>query len=105
MASVLVEGVSIQFPLYHGNARSLKKTMLAAASNRMGENQQHRVVVEALRDVSFSLSRATGWRWWAGQRRGQDDAAALSGGGVRADRRGGSGAGRDGRGFWMPISA
>jgi lipopolysaccharide transport system ATP-binding protein len=55
MASVLVEGVSIQFPIYHGNARSLKKTMLAVASNRMGENQKHRVVVEALRDVSFSL--------------------------------------------------
>ena len=55
MASVLVDGVSIQFPLYHGNSRSLKKTMLAVASGRMGEDRQHRVVVEALRDVSFSL--------------------------------------------------
>jgi lipopolysaccharide transport system ATP-binding protein len=55
MASVLVDGVSIQFPLYHGNSRSLKKTVLAAASGRMGEDRQHRVVVEALRDVSFAL--------------------------------------------------
>jgi lipopolysaccharide transport system ATP-binding protein len=43
------------FPLYHGNARSLKKTVVAAASGRLGQDRQHRVVVQALRDISFSL--------------------------------------------------
>jgi hypothetical protein len=33
---ILIEGVSVFFPLYHGNARSLKKTVVAAASGRLG---------------------------------------------------------------------
>jgi lipopolysaccharide transport system ATP-binding protein len=52
---IAVEGVSVYFPLYHGNARSLKKMVFAAASGRLGQDRQHRVVVEALRDISFSL--------------------------------------------------
>ena len=52
---ILIEGVSVFFPLYHGNARSLKKTVMAAASGRLGQDLQHRVVVQALRDISFSL--------------------------------------------------
>ncbi|HET7879408.1 MAG TPA: ABC transporter ATP-binding protein [Acetobacteraceae bacterium] len=52
---ILVEDVSVSFPLYHGNARSLKKTVFAAASGRLGEDRQHRVVVQALRNISFSL--------------------------------------------------
>ncbi len=55
MGSISVEGASVDFPIYHGNSRSLKKTVLAAASGRLGEDRQHRVVVQALRDVSFSL--------------------------------------------------
>ena len=55
MAGIDVAGVSVDFPLYHGNARSLKKTVLAVASGRLGEDRQHRVVVRALRDVSFTL--------------------------------------------------
>ena len=53
---ILVENVSVSFPLYHGNARSLKKTVLAAASGRLGQDQQRRVVVQALRDISFRLN-------------------------------------------------
>jgi lipopolysaccharide transport system ATP-binding protein len=52
---IFIEGVSVFFPLYHGNARSLKKTVMAAASGRLGQDRQHRVVVQALRDISFSL--------------------------------------------------
>jgi lipopolysaccharide transport system ATP-binding protein len=52
---ILVEDLSVSFPLYHGNARSLKKTVIAAASGRLGRDQQRRVVVQALRDISFSL--------------------------------------------------
>ena len=55
-ALVLVENLSIDFPIYHSNARSLKKTVLAAASGRFGEDHQHRVVVQAVRDVSFRLA-------------------------------------------------
>ena len=52
---IQIEEVSVLFPLYHGNARSLKKTVMAAASGRLGKDRQHRVVVQALRDISFSL--------------------------------------------------
>ena len=55
-ARIVAENLSVFFPLYHGNARSLKKTMLAAASGRLGEDRQHRVVVQALRDISFTLT-------------------------------------------------
>ena len=52
-ALIAVEGVSVLFPLYHGNARSLKKMVVAAASGRLGSDQRHRVVVEALRELDF----------------------------------------------------
>jgi lipopolysaccharide transport system ATP-binding protein len=55
MARIDVSGISVDFPLYHGNARSLKKTVLAVASGRLGEDRQRRVVVRALRDITFSL--------------------------------------------------
>jgi lipopolysaccharide transport system ATP-binding protein len=52
---ISIEGVSVSFPLYHGNARSLKKMVVAAASGRLGQDRNQRVVVEALRNISFSL--------------------------------------------------
>jgi lipopolysaccharide transport system ATP-binding protein len=55
MARIAAENVSVDFPLYHGSARSLKKTVFAAAAGRLGEDGQHRTVVQALRDISFSL--------------------------------------------------
>jgi lipopolysaccharide transport system ATP-binding protein len=55
MASLSVEAVSVSFPLYHGESRSLKKTVFAVAQGRLGEDRKRRLVVEALRDVSFSL--------------------------------------------------
>ena len=55
-ARIDVAGVSVFFPLYHGSNRSLKKTVLAAASGRLGKDKQSRVVVQALRDISFTLS-------------------------------------------------
>ncbi len=59
-SAVQVSGLCIDFPLYHGSARSLKKTVMAAASGRLGKDDHSRTVVQALRDVSFSL--ATGDR-------------------------------------------
>jgi len=56
MALIEVDGVCVDFPLYHGNARSLKRTFVSAASGgRLNQDAKSRVVVEALRDVSFSL--------------------------------------------------
>jgi lipopolysaccharide transport system ATP-binding protein len=54
-AQVDVAGVSVDFPLYHGNARSLKKTVFSTVTGRMGADTKKRVVVQALRDVSFRL--------------------------------------------------
>lgn len=54
-ASIDARDVSVLFPLYHGNSRSLKKLVLAAASGRLAEDQQHRVVVRALSDINFNL--------------------------------------------------
>jgi lipopolysaccharide transport system ATP-binding protein len=51
-----VEGLTVFFPLYHGNSRSLKKTVFAAATGRLGRDAQHRPGVQVLRDISFSLS-------------------------------------------------
>jgi lipopolysaccharide transport system ATP-binding protein len=55
VAGLFVEDVSVSFPLYHGESRSLKKTVFAAASGRLGQDTKHRLTVEALRNVSFSL--------------------------------------------------
>ncbi len=54
-ARIDVAGLSVFFPLYHGNSRSLKKTVFAAASGRLAQDRNQRVIVEALRDVSFRL--------------------------------------------------
>ncbi len=54
-ASITASGLSVLFPLYHGNSRSLKKLMVSAASGRLAEDQQHRVVVRALSDINFNL--------------------------------------------------
>jgi lipopolysaccharide transport system ATP-binding protein len=57
MAQVIAEGVCVDFPLYHGSARSLKRTVVAAASGgRISKDAQKRIVVQGLRDVSFTLS-------------------------------------------------
>jgi ABC-type polysaccharide/polyol phosphate transport system ATPase subunit len=56
-ATIALEDVSVSFPLYHGGSRSLKKSLLFRGSGgRIGTDASHRVVVEALRNVSLSLS-------------------------------------------------
>ncbi len=54
-ARVEMQNVSVDFPIYHANARSLKRMLFNAASGRIAENQRHHVVVLALREVSFTL--------------------------------------------------
>ncbi|HEX3403682.1 MAG TPA: ABC transporter ATP-binding protein [Acetobacteraceae bacterium] len=55
-ARIEIADVSVFFPLYHGSNRSLKKTVMAAASGRLGQDDHSRVVVQALRDISFTLT-------------------------------------------------
>lgn len=53
--SIDVSALDLEFPLYHAQARSLKKSVFASVTGRMGEDAKHRVVVQALRGVNFSL--------------------------------------------------
>jgi lipopolysaccharide transport system ATP-binding protein len=43
-ARIEIADVSVFFPLYHGSNRSLKKTVMAAASGRLGQDDHSRVV-------------------------------------------------------------
>ena len=54
-ARIEVTDLSVDFPLYHGSARSLKKTLFSSLSGRMGADSKNRIVVQALRDISFGL--------------------------------------------------
>jgi lipopolysaccharide transport system ATP-binding protein len=54
-ARIEAEDVAVYFPLYHGSSRSLKKMVVAAASGRLAKDQQQRIVVQALQDISFTL--------------------------------------------------
>ncbi|MGD0103367.1 MAG: ABC transporter ATP-binding protein [Rhodopila sp.] len=54
-ALIHVEDVSVLFPLYHGSSRSLKKMVVAAASGRLAQDQQQRVVVRALSNINLHL--------------------------------------------------
>nr|WP_298796205.1 ABC transporter ATP-binding protein [uncultured Acetobacter sp.] len=56
MVGITVRDLEISFPLYHGSARSLKKTLRNSLSGRFTHDQRERVVVQALRDVSFTLN-------------------------------------------------
>ncbi len=55
VAGIEVQDLHITFPLYHGSARTLRRTLANVASSRFEQDQQHRMVVQALRGISFSL--------------------------------------------------
>lgn len=55
MARIAAEGLTIEFPLYHAGARSLKKRVLAATPLRLRTDDANRIVVSALRDLSFGI--------------------------------------------------
>jgi lipopolysaccharide transport system ATP-binding protein len=56
MSRIIIDDVSISFPLFHSESRSLKKTVFAAASARMGRDTKQRLVVQALKNISFDLN-------------------------------------------------
>ncbi|MCW8087514.1 ABC transporter ATP-binding protein [Sabulicella glaciei] len=47
--------MTVEFPLYHLGARSLKKRLLAKSSSRLRDDA-NRVVVSALRDLTFTIN-------------------------------------------------
>lgn len=48
--------LNVSFPIYHGGSRSLKKSLLFKGSaGRLAHDGNHRITVEALRDISLSL--------------------------------------------------
>ena len=55
MAAIIVQNLHIDFPIYHGNSRSLKQTVLGAASGRLRPDSRSRVVVRS----AISVSRYT----------------------------------------------
>ena len=57
MAHIEAERLLIEFPFYHMGARSLKKHLLGRANKRLHTDGQNRVVVSALRDITFRISR------------------------------------------------
>jgi len=57
MALIEADGVAIEYPLYHHNARSLKQRLLASARMRLKSDGSNRVVVAALRDLTFTIRR------------------------------------------------
>ncbi len=53
---LVLEDVSVRFPVYSGSSRSLKKQLLFHGSGgSLGRDAHHRIVIEALRNVSLSL--------------------------------------------------
>ncbi|WP_458095440.1 ABC transporter ATP-binding protein [Roseomonas sp. WA12] len=55
MAHIEAQGLRVEFPLYHLGARSLKKRLLAKAAARVRTDESNRVVVSALRDLTFRI--------------------------------------------------
>ncbi|WP_026440116.1 ABC transporter ATP-binding protein [Acidocella facilis] len=55
MTHLTAFNLSIDFPLYHSESRSLKKALLGKMSARFGVDKKSRPTVQALRDISFSL--------------------------------------------------
>lgn len=54
-AEIEAHDLAIDFPLYHAPARSLKKRLLAKAGLRVQTDESNRVVVQALRGLSFTI--------------------------------------------------
>jgi lipopolysaccharide transport system ATP-binding protein len=55
MIGITAENLSINFPLYHHNARSLKKSLLNSSPLRVRRDAEERLVVAALRELTFSI--------------------------------------------------
>ena len=56
MASIALRDVCVEFPIYQGSSRSLKRALLrAGAGGRIDRNKDNRILVKALRDVTLDI--------------------------------------------------
>jgi lipopolysaccharide transport system ATP-binding protein len=56
MAIIEFANVSVDFPIYNASGRSLKKSLMRVATGgQLGADEQGRVIVRALEDLSFTL--------------------------------------------------
>lgn len=56
MVSIVFDHAFVDFPIYNADARSLKKRLIQVATGgQLGENEQGRVIVRALEDLTFKL--------------------------------------------------
>lgn len=56
MTQLDLHDVCVSFPVYHSGSRSVKKRLLSRGTGgQLGSDANHRIVVEALRNVSLSL--------------------------------------------------
>lgn len=56
MACIVLDKVSVEFALYGGGSRSLKQTLMHVGSRgRISQDARERIVVQALRNISFTI--------------------------------------------------
>lgn len=56
MPSITVKNLSISFPLYHENTRSLRKMAHMFVSGRLKQDEHKKILVQSLRDINFTLN-------------------------------------------------
>ncbi|VVP12592.1 ABC transporter ATP-binding protein [Pseudomonas fluorescens] len=58
MSSIEFQNVCVDFPIYNANGRSLKKRLIQVATGgQLGSDQQGRVIVRALEDLTFTFNK------------------------------------------------
>ncbi len=57
MAEIILENVSLYYPIYRSNARSLKRSLVDIATGGRFNHQNKKMVVTALQNVSFNLNK------------------------------------------------
>ena len=55
MAQIILSGVSVEFPIYHGSARSMRRFALEKALGRNLDLEGRRATVKALRDIDLQV--------------------------------------------------
>ena len=56
MVSIVFDQATVEFPIYNADARSLKKRLISVATGgKIGANEQGRVVVRSLENLSFTF--------------------------------------------------
>lgn len=56
MPSITVKNLSISFPLYHENTRSLRKMAHMFVSGRLKQDEHKKILIQSLRDINFTLN-------------------------------------------------